>query len=191
MKDERARMEATDDQLYARMRSGDRRALGELYERREPALYRYALHMSGNEAMAEEAAHEAFLSLIREDARFDPERGSVQGYLYGVVRNHVRSAQRSQAQDFKSEPAAESDLAMDLVRDEAVAALHFALRSIPDPYREAVVLCDLQEMSYEEAAAVLGCPVGTVRSRLHRGRTLLAERMRSAGWISTGTGAMR
>lgn len=191
MEDERARMEATDEQLYARMRGGDRRALEDLYERHEPALYRYALHMSGNEATAEEAAHEAFLALVREDAKFDPERGSVQGYLYGVVRNQVRAARRAQPVEMEDEPATESDLAMDIVRDEAVAALHFALKRLPEPYREAVVLCDLQEKTYEEAAAMLGCPVGTVRSRLHRGRSMLAERMRSAGWVSTGSGAMK
>jgi RNA polymerase sigma-70 factor (ECF subfamily) len=65
----------------------------------------------------------------------------------------------------------------DLARDEAVRSLRRAILGLPAGYREAVVLCDLHELSYSEAAQVLGCAIGTVRSRLHRARALLAERL--------------
>ena len=60
---------------------------------------------------------------------------------------------------------------------ETVQRVRKAIASLPENYREAVILCDLEEMSYDEAAAALGCPVGTVRSRLHRGRTILLEKL--------------
>ena len=58
--------------------------------------------------------------------------------------------------------------------------LRQAVATLPGKYREAVVLCDLEEMSYEEAALALGCPIGTVRSRLHRARAILLEKLRGA-----------
>ena len=67
-----------------------------------------------------------------------------------------------------------------MARDRDVRRLHAALLAVPAHYREAVVLCDLQGLAYEEAAVALECPVGTVRSRLHRARGMLAERLRSA-----------
>jgi RNA polymerase sigma-70 factor (ECF subfamily) len=66
----------------------------------------------------------------------------------------------------------------DLVRSENIERVRQAVLSLPADYREAVVLCELQEFSYEEAAHVLGCPVGTIRSRLHRARTMLADKLR-------------
>ena len=66
-----------------------------------------------------------------------------------------------------------------IARAQRLDALRRALKGLPAAYREAVVLCDLHELSYADAAATLGCAVGTVRSRLHRGRALLAARLRS------------
>ena len=68
--------------------------------------------------------------------------------------------------------------ALDPVRNETIGRVRQAVLSLPANYREVVVLCDLQEMSYEEAAAALRCAIGTVRSRLHRGRSLLMEKLR-------------
>ena len=83
-------MEQTDEELYRQMKKGNRRALAELYQRREPALYRYALHMSGSRQIAEEVAHEVFLRLIGPGMHFDPRRGPLEAYLYGVARNLIR-----------------------------------------------------------------------------------------------------
>ena len=72
---------------------------------------------------------------------------------------------------------ADTDTLGDLTRAESVEALRQAVLTLPVRYREAVVLCDLQEMSYADAAAVVGCALGTIRSRLHRGRALLTVKL--------------
>jgi RNA polymerase sigma-70 factor, ECF subfamily len=172
-----ALMEPADEELYARMKQGDRNALELLYERREPGLFRYALHMAGNRVMAEEATHEAFLSLMQPGSRFDSARGSVEGYLYGTVRNLIRGMRRTRIAEPGREASVEHDMLGRLIGDEMAAALHAALRDLPVAYRDAVVLCDLEERSYEEAARLMECPVGTVRSRLHRARAMLAAKL--------------
>ena len=171
-------MEPSDEQLYCRMGEGDQGALETLYERREPALYRYAFQLSGSRAAAEEVTHEAFLQLIRPESRFNPDRGSLEAYLYGTVRNLIRALRRNRVVEGIEEPVAEDDILRALIDDEMSRALHLALQELPSPYRDAVLLCDLEERSYEEAASTLGCPVGTIRSRLHRARQLLAARLK-------------
>jgi len=74
--------------------------------------------------------------------------------------------------------AVRHDILGDLINAEALAALRVSLTELPELYRDAVVLCDLEEKSYEEAAHAMKCPVGTVRSRLHRARGLLAAKMK-------------
>lgn len=170
-------MPLSDEELYQRIRGGDRGALAELYDRREPGLYRYALALSGSRAVAEESVHEAFLDLLQGGARFDAARGSLEAYLYGMVRNLVRMARRRQHAEADHEPAAQDDLLRSLIGDEEAAALHQAIQELPAAYREAVVLCGLEERSYEDAARLMECPAGTVRSRLHRARRLLAARL--------------
>ncbi len=170
-------MEPSDEELYRRMRQGDREALAALYERHEAALCRFGLRMSGIRAVAEEAVHEAFLELIRPATRFDAGRGSLEAYLYGIVRNRARMACRLQPVESAAEPAAADDIVRTLIADEAAADLHAAVKELPAVYRDAVVLCDLEERSYEEAAELMGCPVGTVRSRLYRARRLLAAKL--------------
>jgi RNA polymerase sigma-70 factor (ECF subfamily) len=171
-------METSDEELYRRIRKGDRQALAELYERREPALYRYALQLSGNRAIAEEAAHEAFLRLIQPDARFDARRGSLEAYLYGAVRNLTRVAYRAQSVGIVGEATVDDGIVQTLIDGEPTRALNIAVRNLPAGYRDAVVLCDLEERSYEDAAKLVGCPVGTIRSRLYRARRLLAAKLR-------------
>ena len=78
-----------------------------------------------------------------------------------------------------------ADTLGDLTRAESIDALRQAVLTLPVRYREAVVLCDLQEMSYADAAVALGCAVGTVRSRLHRGRALLALKLAAAAGVRT------
>src|ERR1039457_3691036 len=116
-------METSDEELYRRIRKGDRPALAELYERREAALYRYALQLSGNPATAEEAAHEAFLQLIQPDARFDARRGSLQAYLYGAVRNLTRMAYRAQSVEVLGETPVDDGVVQALIEGETTRAL--------------------------------------------------------------------
>src|SRR5690349_9650632 len=163
-------MVQSDEELYRQMRKGDQRAFAELYERREPALFRYALYLSGSRAVAEEVAHDAFIELMGGDTRFDERRGPLEAYLYGVARNLVRVVQRRRSLELGVEHAAAHDVVADLIKDERNAALYAAIRELPDSYRDAVVLCDLEEKSYEEAALLMNCALGTVRSRVHRAR---------------------
>ena len=141
--------------------------------------------MSGSESIAEDVIQEVFLALMRDGGRYDSRRGSVAACLYGIARNKVlRSLERESrpgVEQAAEEPASEAGGPLEeLARSETVRAVRDAVLALPAHYREAVVLCDLQEMAYEEAAQVLGCAVGTVRSRLHRGREMLAGKLRPA-----------
>jgi RNA polymerase sigma-70 factor (ECF subfamily) len=83
------------------------------------------------------------------------------------------------------EPGVMADPAEAIARGQAIETLRAALAALPVVYREAVVLCDLQELSYQEAADATGCAIGTIRSRLHRGRGLLTEILRKEQWNET------
>lgn len=174
----------SDEDLLQRMLSGEEEAFVALYRRRQAGVYRFALHMSGSETMAEDVTQEVFLALMRDAAKFDVRRGSLAAFLYGIARNHVlRSLDRHAAWDSRpqAEPASpEEDPLGRLTRGEAIESVRSAVLALPLHYREVVVLCELHEMDYAQAAAALGCAVGTVRSRLHRARGLLADRLRGA-----------
>ena len=174
-----------DATLLRRMAAGDEAAFTALYRRRQAGVYRFALQMSGSEAVAEDVTQEVFLMLIREASAYDPARGSVQAFLLGVARNYVlRALERNRGGlplDDEAEPgAAPADDALSaLTREEMAAAVRQAVLALPAHYREVVVLCDLEEMDYAQAAGALGCAVGTVRSRLHRARGLLLAKLRA------------
>ena len=172
----------SDEDLYRLVKKGDRGALGELYERLEPGLYRYALYASGSKAVAEEIAQDVFLRLSGPGIPYDEQRGSLEAYLYGVARNLLRMRPPVVGLDGAPEPATADDALRDLIDSERTAALLAAVRELPSGYRDVVVLCDLEERSYEEAAKVMECPVGTVRSRLHRARALLTAKLK---WLRT------
>jgi RNA polymerase sigma-70 factor (ECF subfamily) len=176
--------EASDHDLLRRMAAGDAEAFTMLYRRRQAGVYRYALQMSGSEPLAEDVVQEVFLTLMRDTGSYDPERGSVAAFLYGIARNHVlrRLERRWMARDEAvEEPAAADHPESEMARAEMIASVRAAVLALPVHYREVVVLCDLEETDYVEAAAALGCAVGTVRSRLHRARQMLAERLHAFG----------
>jgi RNA polymerase sigma-70 factor (ECF subfamily) len=187
-----------DDGLLRLMASGNEQAFTTLYQRRHGAVYRFALHMSGSPSMAEEVTQEVFLMLLRDGGGYDAERGPLASYLYGIARRLVwRCMARNRSHVPIGTDAGEeertpehlivrSEVEQDLARDEAVRSLRRAILALPGGYREVVVLCDLHELSYVEAARVLGCAVGTVRSRLHRARALLSERLASKRSSSNG-----
>jgi RNA polymerase sigma-70 factor, ECF subfamily len=174
-----------DDELLIRMRSGDAAAFVSLYRRRQGALYRFALHMSGSPQAAEDVTQDVFLALIREECGYDPARGSLSGYLFGIARKLVLRFLEKTRSDVTLEPgfeeagviAAGDDPLLDLTRRESLEALWRAVLALPRRYREVVLLCDLEEVDYSDAAEILGCPIGTVRSRLHRARALLLDKL--------------
>ena len=175
----------SDERLLRRAARGDEEAFAALYRRRQAGLYRFALHMSGREDVAEEVTQEVFLTLIREPGRFDEGKGTVSAFLFGVARNyvlrHLERTRRNITIDDESAPepvSTDSDLLANLTREEAIEAVRQAVVTLPTVYREAVVLCDLQETNYADAAEALNVPIGTVRSRLNRGRGMLLEKLR-------------
>jgi RNA polymerase sigma-70 factor (ECF subfamily) len=175
----------TDDELLIRSHSGDEQAFVSLYRRRQGGIFRFALHMSGSEAAAEDITQEVFLALLREQEGYDPRRGTVSAYLFGIARKlvlrHLDRSRLDVALEIDDESAPEAvagvDPLIDLTRREGLEALRRAVLALPRRYREVVVLCDLEEMDYAAAAVSLACPVGTVRSRLHRARALLFEKL--------------
>lgn len=175
----------TDSALVRTMLGGDREAFAELYRRRQRDVYRFALHMTGAQDLAEDVTQEVFIVLMRKGNQYDELKGSVNAFLLGITRNHVLRRLR-QERSFVSFADTVSDVAINetgisetLTRTEAIQAMHRAVLNLPEHYREVVALCDLQELSYAEAAAVLGCAIGTVRSRLHRARSILIEKLRT------------
>ena len=120
-----------------------------------------------------------FLALLDGGGRFDPSRGSLLSFLYGIARNFVvRRLGAKRSEELAVEPVADDDVLDDLTRRETIEAVRSAVLSLPTQYREAVVLCDLENASYEDAAAALAVSgVGQVRSRLSRGRGMLAQKL--------------
>jgi len=181
----------SDGDLLRLLSGGDEGAFLEFYRKHQGLVYRFALQMSGKTEIAEEVTQEVFMVVMASGARYDAERGSVAAYLYGIARNIVlRALERERPymttldeldSEFSARLAAgHQDLIGDLARNERVEMLRKAVLALPSSYREVVVLCDLHERDYAEAATALGCAIGTVRSRLHRARALLAEKMRAS-----------
>jgi RNA polymerase sigma-70 factor, ECF subfamily len=173
----------SDERLLEDALRGDEESFAVLYRRRNGPVYRFALHMSGDTTVAEDVTQEVFLALLQTGKRFDPLRGNLLSFLYGIARNQVLrrlETKRPQESGDLDDPAA-GDLLEDLTRRETVEHVRRAVLSLPPLYREVVALCDLEGASYEEAAEAINCPVGTVRSRLSRGRALLAQKLTPTG----------
>jgi RNA polymerase sigma-70 factor (ECF subfamily) len=170
----------SDHDLLKRMLAGEEDAFTALYRRRQAAVYRFALQMTGSVVIAEDVTQEVFMELIEHGGRFDPSRGALASFLYGVARNMVLrriEKDRAAGRESLTGGCAGDDVLGDLTRRETIEQVRRAVLSLPAVYRETVVLCDLQDVSYEEAAQALDCPVGTVRSRLNRGRAMLAQKL--------------
>jgi RNA polymerase sigma-70 factor (ECF subfamily) len=175
----------SDDVLLARIAMGAADALAMLFRRRQADVYRFALHMSGAVAVAEDVTQDVFLIVMRDAGRYEPGRSTVAAWLCGIARNCVRErlARDGRWESLDEEGAEDGQAVLlpdplgELTRSERVAMLRRAVIALPVRYREVVVLCDLEELTYAEAADALGCAIGTVRSRLHRARTMLAARV--------------
>jgi len=177
-----------DQELVRQLARGNQAAFSLCYERYHGPIFRFAWHMSGDPTNAEEVTQEVFLRLIHNPRKFDPAKGTLPGYLFGIARNVMR---RQMAANFLDVPledaelaedpalATDSDVLAELDRQERLELLQKSVLALPATYREALVLCDLEEMSYPEAAAVLACPPGTVASRLHRARAMLKARVQA------------
>jgi RNA polymerase sigma-70 factor, ECF subfamily len=177
------------DLLLRRAAKGDEEAFTLLYRRHQAALYRFALRMTGNAWAAEEIVQDVFMTLMRDPKKYDASRGTLGGFLYGVARNrvmkHLERLPREVSLEEKNDDSTGNGIVLQDASTPATQAekreraeqVRSAVLDLPAEFREAVVLCELEEMSYEEAAQIAGCPIGTIRSRLHRGRALLMARL--------------
>jgi len=194
----------SDAELLKAALAGDEDAFLLLYAKLKGGVFRYAFHMTSSSSVAEEVTQEVFMTLLKEGTNYREARGDVGAFVFGIARNFIRRLKRRErryealpdddavlrlAASLVTEPEA---LQRKMMRDESLEQLQVAIASLPEHYAQTVILCDLCELSYVEAASRLGCAVGTVRSRLNRARSLLARRlkpMRSAeiGIRDTGT----
>ena len=177
----------SDLELFELAISGDESAFLILYERLKTGIFRYAYYMTGSRFAAEEVTQEVFLTLLQNRARFNPKQGDLGAFVFGIARNLVRRIDRRE-RPFEPLPDDAEVLARlvgptaessdQLVQDQLIGNVRAAVASLPEHYRQVVVLCDLCEMTYADAATRMGCAVGTVRSRLNRGHKLLAEKLK-------------
>ena len=177
-----------DETLAAKARNGCRVSFSMIYQRHQAKVYRFALQMSTNPAMAEEATQEVFLTLLSDGNGFDPSKGSLIPYLMGIARNQTYRLLRRERpflsfDDEAGDPGADfpapGNVLVEMTQRESLDALHRTIGTLPHAYREVLILCDLEELDYAQAAQTLDCAIGTVRSRLHRARSLLMAKWRT------------
>ena len=212
-------VEIRDVELLRRLAAGDDDAFLEFYRRHQGGLFRYAMHMCGSPQSAADVVQETFLTLIRHSGKYEEEKGAPAAFLFGIARNHLRKLHEKEGryvplsdESGQGIPAAGSGDSMhangnghfpagaghaetiveSLERAQIAGLLREAILTLPDHYREPLTLCDLEGKSYGEAGAILECPVGTVRSRLNRARSMLLDKLRPArigartNWARTG-----
>lgn len=191
---------SSDAQLAERLKQKDEHAFLSLYDLHRTSVYRFLMHMTGSMAAAEELTQEVFVVILElmcagTIAQFDPERGTWEGYLLGIARNLARSERRRIGRLVDLDSILENpdrkrltnalfqednnwDIAAQMAERSELTVLYRAILELPDHYREAVVLCSLQEKSYRDAAAILQCSEGTVASRMNRAKGILAAKLR-------------
>ena len=169
---------SNDRELVNRFRNGDRDAFSAIYRAHHAAVFRFALYLTGDRERAGEVTQEVFVWLVHHPSAFDPERGDLPAFLGGVARQMLRRHRREQQRWLPlDETAAGAAPPPEIAASEEAAELWSAVATLPERYRETVILCDLEEMSNEQAAEVLGCAVGTIWSRLHRAHELLQRKL--------------
>ena len=205
--------EKPEAQLLDRLKQRDEQAFLDLYDCHRLNVYRFLMHMTGSVALAEDLTQGVFVAILEKVCsgtmgQFDSGKGALEGYLLGIARNLAREERRktyrfaslesvfetpewkrfldrfcreNRVQDSETLLAAQSDLKL----------LSSAILDLPHPYRETIVLCSLQEKSYQQAAAILQCSEGTVASRLNRAKALLAAKLRGPAADEVKTSATR
>jgi RNA polymerase sigma-70 factor (ECF subfamily) len=165
------------------------------YRQEGESVYRYALALSGDPALAADATHEAFIALAQSPGGYDASLGSLGAYLAGIARHQLLAAWRQRdrhvawdahtVDDGEDDPVADPthllapDREATLIGEQTLDALWAAIRALPWPFREALVLVDLQERPYAEAARIAGIELNTLRTRVHRARRRLAAQLTS------------
>ena len=172
----------TDARLLAAAAAGDETAFATLYRRRSHDVFRFAYAMGKSRAVAQDVTQEVFLNVLENAARFDARKGTARAWLLGCARHSVLDRLRLEARWAGDVPEQSLDCAGEdrVLAEQRLERLHAAIAMLPVEYREVLVLFELEELSYAETAAVLECPIGTVRSRLHRARASLRAALQSS-----------
>lgn len=181
---------STDTELLRQMRAGTAAAFQALYQRHQGPLFRFALLRCGSGDTAADIVQEVFMGLLTDSFKFDPLRGQLQHFLFGVARNLVlkHEARRQRLASLPQANGEDGEEELDigsedgeplarLLDNETAEQVRCALALLPPHYRDAVILYELHDMSYLEIAAICEVDIGTVRSRLSRGRAALAKRL--------------
>lgn len=185
------RRQTQETDLMGRLAAGDRQALDLIYRAEAAEVYRFGVAMSGNPAWAADAVQEAFVHLAEKPQGYDRDRGPLRAYLCGIARYKLLARWREVSGMVASDgdEAGEDDDAgpvhghspeAELARSQETQALWRAIGRLPWVFREAVVLVDIQERTYTEAAQIAGIEINTLRTRLHRARKRLAEALAPA-----------
>ena len=179
----------SDAELLKLSLAGEQNAFLVLYARLKGPIFRYAFYSTNSQAAAEEVVQEVFICLLKTGDRYKPTQGEVASFAFGIARNLVRRHKKRERvyEEFPRDEALQklSDrqsladhLSAKLVRDQRIERIRAAIATLPEHYRQVVVLCDLCELTYSEAASRLQCAVGTIRSRLNRAHRLLAQKLK-------------
>jgi len=164
--------------------AGDERAFTALYRRHQAAVYRFAWLLTGSAAQAADITQDVFVELLSAPSGYDAARGSLAAYLCGIARFRAYRAMELRMQTVDDFDAlVEAHAAHDapalpqerLEQSRALQALYGAIRKLPPIFRDVLILVELQEMSYADTAAIAGIELGTVRSRLSRAKSRLAQ----------------
>lgn len=182
--------EPDDNHLLRLIRQGDSSAFQTLYRRHRSGLYSFALMHCGSPEVAADVVQDVFMGLLNDRYDFDPLRGMLANYLYGVARRmvhgHARQNERWVQADEDEDgcetvvAANESDEPLTRLLDlEATERLRRALNCLAPHYRDVLILYELHELSYQQIAEICQLELGTVRSRLSRARAGLAKALQS------------
>ena len=190
----------SDSDLLRRGLGGDENAFVLLYDRLKNGVFRYAFYMTNSRSAAEDVTQEVFILLLKEGGNYRADLGDVGAFVFGITRNLVRRRERRErayqalphdgAETFSRTLVSEGEaLTGRVIRNQLAERVQAAVASLPDHYRQVVVLCDLCELSYAEAAARLHCAVGTIRSRLNRAHALLSQKLKPLCRVKPELGA--
>ena len=192
-----------DAELVDGLKRRDEDAFLHLYDRHRSSVFRFLMHMTGSIVVAEELTQEVFVVILDSMSmgtigQFDPQRGTLEGYLLGIARNLTRAERRRANRVVSLDSIVETpdwnrllenfcqkiqgwDIAMFLEKRSELRDLYRAILELPEHYREAVVLCSLEEKSYRDAAAILECSEGTIASRVNRAKAILSAKLHKSG----------
>ncbi len=178
-----------DLDLLRRLRSGDHAALTSLYQRHQGSLYRFAILRAGSTQVAADVVQDVFIALIENKLKFDPTRGALLSFLFGVTRNLILKRDEAErrflpiARENHDNDANTGDNDMidprplpleKILADARAEQVRQALLTIAPHYRDVLILYEMHDMSYVDIAAICHIDIGTVRSRLSRARAKIA-----------------